>query len=62
MGGNPRENVKDKGFWDGGSEAHSSNGQSSGKSSGFPGKRKPKTVGVKTDIDAPAKPVNPQKR
>lgn len=58
MAGNPRENVKGKGFWDGGSDGRSGNGQTGGRPSGFPGRRAPKRVGVKTDIDFPeAKPA-----
>jgi len=53
MAGNPRENVKGKGFWDGGSDGRSGNGQTGGRPSGFPGRRAPKRVGVKTDIDVP---------
>ena len=53
MAGNPRENVKGKGFWDGGSAGRSSNGQTGGRPSGFPGRRAPKRVGVKTDIEFP---------
>ncbi len=53
MAGNPRENVKDKGFWDGGSGRHGENGQSGGRPSGFPGSRKPGREGVKTDIEFP---------
>lgn len=61
MAGNPREHVKDKGFWDGGSAGHSENGQSAGRPSGFPGGRKAKNVGVKTDLEFPPEPVNPKK-
>ena len=53
MAGNPREHVKDKGFWDGGAAGRSSNGQTGGRPSGFPGSRAPKRVGVKTDIEFP---------
>lgn len=55
MAGNPRENVKSKGFWDGGSSGHSDNGQSAGRPSGFPGVRGPRYVGVRTDIEFPPK-------
>lgn len=55
MAGNPRENVKSKGFWDGGSTGHSENGQSAGRPSGFPGVRSPSKVGVRTDIEFPRK-------
>jgi hypothetical protein len=47
---NPPEN-KDKGFWDGGAAGHGTNKESSGRPSGLPGKRAPKRVGVKTDLD-----------
>ena len=60
MAGNPREHVKDKGFWDGGADGQSSNGQSAGRPSGFPGSRTPKRVGIKIDLDFP--PVEPAKK
>jgi len=48
----------DKGFWRGGASGHSTNRESSGRPSGFPGSRKQKKTGVRTDIDsAPKKPV-----
>lgn len=53
MAGNPRENVKDRGFWDGGSSAHTTNGESSGRPGGYPGSRKPGRVGIRTDIEFP---------
>jgi len=53
MAGNPRENVKGKGFWDGGASGHGSNGESAGKSSGYPGRRTPSKTGVQTDLDFP---------
>jgi hypothetical protein len=53
MSGNARENVKDKGFWDGGSEAHGTNGESGGKASGAPGRRTPSTTGVRVDLEFP---------
>jgi hypothetical protein len=53
MAGNPREHVKDKGFWDGGSRSRSSNDQTGGRPSGFPGMRAPKRIGVRTDIEFP---------
>jgi hypothetical protein len=59
MAGNPREHVQDKGFWDGGAAGHSSNGQSAGRPSGFPGGRTSKRAGIKIDIDFP--PVDPPK-
>jgi hypothetical protein len=56
MAGNPRDHVKGKGFWDGGSSARSENGQSAGRTSGFPGERKPSRVGLRTDLEFPEKP------
>jgi hypothetical protein len=53
MAGNPREHVKDKGFWDGGSAGRSSNGQTGGRPSGFPGARLPKRAGIRTDLEFP---------
>ncbi|PYQ31274.1 MAG: hypothetical protein DMF56_05070 [Acidobacteria bacterium] len=53
MMGNPREHVKDKGFWDGGSRNHGKDSEASGRPSGFPGERKPGRAGVKTDIEFP---------
>ena len=53
MAGNPREHIRDKGFWDGGDAARSENGQSGGRPSGFPGERKPSRTGVNTDLDCP---------
>ena len=53
MAGNPRENVKDKGFWDGGASGQSENGQSGGRPSGFPGERSPKHTGLRSDIEFP---------
>ena len=61
MAGNPRDHVKDKGFWDGGSKGHSENGQSAGRPSGFPGRRKTNTSGIRTDLEFPSEPVNPPK-
>jgi hypothetical protein len=54
MSGNPREHVKDKGFWDGGAGGHGGNGESGGRPSGFPGDRTPSRVGVRTDLEFPA--------
>jgi hypothetical protein len=53
MSGNPRENVKDKGFWDGGAPGNGKNDQGSGRTGGFPGSRKPKRAGIKIDLDFP---------
>ncbi|HEX8619287.1 MAG TPA: hypothetical protein VF911_17020 [Thermoanaerobaculia bacterium] len=52
--------MKDKGFWDGGAAGHSTNGQSSGRPSGYPGRRAPKRVGIRTDVDFP--PDDPAKK
>ena len=60
MAGNPRENVKDKGFWDGGAAGHSRNGEGSGRDGGFPGSRKPGRVGIRTDIEFPAEDEAPE--
>ena len=53
MAGNPREHVKNKGFWDGGSPGHVNDDQNAGRTSGFPGTRTGKRVGVRTDIEFP---------
>lgn len=53
MAGNPREHVKDKGFWDGGDAARASNRETGGRPSGFPGTRKLQRVGVRTDLEFP---------
>ena len=58
--GNPRENVKDKGFWDGGGPAHGTDDQTAGRPSGFPGTRKPKRAGIRIDIEFP--PKEPEKK
>lgn len=60
MAGNPREHVKDKGFWDGGAAGQSSNGQSAGRPSGFPGRKTSQRVGIKIDLDFP--PDEPVKK
>ncbi len=54
MAGNPREHVKDKGFWDGGASGHSVNSQTGGRPSGFPGRRVKSRLGIRTDIDFPS--------
>ncbi len=54
MAGNPREHIRDKGFWDGGAHSHGHNRDSSGRASGFPGRRTPKRAGIRTDIEFPA--------
>lgn len=62
MAGNPREHVKDKGFWDGGGAGHGTNDQSAGRPSGAPGVRKGSKTGVRTDLDFPAEDApEPQK-
>lgn len=53
MSGNPRENIKDKGFWDGGAAGHGMNRESAGRASGFPGKRSRSKTGYRTDVDFP---------
>ena len=54
MAGYPRENVKDKGFWEGGAAGHGTNKESSGRANGFPGKRSRSKTGHRTDIEFPA--------
>ena len=54
MSGNPREHVKDKGFWDGGGAGQSRNDQTAGRAGGFPGTRNRKRVGIRTDLEFPA--------
>lgn len=51
MAGTPREHVKDKGFWNGGAAGHGNNRESSGRASGYPGRRAPNRTGVKTDME-----------
>ena len=53
MAGYPRENVKDKGFWDGGTSSHGSNRESGGRTSGYPGQRMPKKTGLRVDLEFP---------
>lgn len=53
MAGNPREHIKDKGFWDGGAPAHGHNKETAGRPSGFPGVRNAKRQGIKTDMEFP---------
>jgi len=60
MSGNPRENVKDKGFWDGGGSGHGTNKEASGRPSGFPGVRRPKRAGVRTDLEFPPETNTPE--
>lgn len=53
MAGNPREHVKNKGFWDGGAPGQSNDDQHAGRTSGFPGTRRSKRLGIRTDIEFP---------
>jgi len=53
MSGNARENVKGKGFWDGGTSGHGMNGESGGRASGYPGRRTPSTTGLRVDLEFP---------
>lgn len=53
MSGNPRENIKNKGFWDGGAPGHGRDNESAGRPGGAPGSRKQKRVGVRTDVEFP---------
>ena len=53
MADNPRENEKDKGFWDGGASGHGTNKESSGRPNGHPGKRSNSLTGYRTDIEFP---------
>lgn len=62
MGGNPREHVKDKGFWDGGAPGHSKDGEAAGRAGGTPGTRKPRKVGIRTDIEFPETEKSEPKR
>jgi hypothetical protein len=62
MAGTPREHGKDKGFWDGGSAAHDRNSETAGRASGYPGSRKPKRAGIKTDIEFPDREPVTKKR
>ena len=60
MAGNPREHVKDQGFWDGGDPAQGSNEQTAGRPSGTPATRNPRRVGIRTDLEFP--PEEPAKK
>jgi hypothetical protein len=61
MAGNPRENVKGKGFWDGGASGHGTNKESSGRPNGYPGRRKPSIEGLRTDLEFPETPQEPKR-
>ncbi|HVT44434.1 MAG TPA: hypothetical protein VMT00_08585 [Thermoanaerobaculia bacterium] len=54
MTDNRRSNAERKGFWDGGQKGHGSSRESGGKKSGYPGRREPKIIGIRTDLDRPA--------
>jgi len=60
MAGTPREHVKDQGFWDGGAVGNDKSGETAGRSSGFPGVRKPRRVGIRTDIEFPEEKSEPK--
>lgn len=53
MAGNLRENVTQKGFWDGGTSGHGHNKESSGRPSGYPGTRRQSRAGINTDFEFP---------
>jgi len=53
MAGNGRENVRNKGFWDGGGKSHGKNDQSGGRASGEPGTSIPSKVGFNVDLEFP---------
>jgi hypothetical protein len=59
MSENQREQAKGKGFWDGGAQGHGTNKESSGRPSGFPGKRSPSRTGYRTDIEFPTETDEP---
>jgi hypothetical protein len=59
MSDNPREQANDKGFWDGGASGHGTNKESSGRPSGYPGKRSPSRTGYRTDIEFPTDTPKP---
>ena len=59
MSENQREQAKGTGFWDGGAQGHGTNKESSGRPSGFPGKRSPSRTGYRTDIEFPPETDEP---
>jgi hypothetical protein len=61
MAGNPRENVKEKGFWDGGASGHGHNKESGGRPSGLPGSRAPRRTGLRTDLEFPKREQQPDR-
>lgn len=62
MAGNPRENVKDQGFWDGGTPGRVGDGESAGRPNGYPGVRRPDATGIQTDLDAQDAPTPEEPR
>lgn len=54
MAGNPRTNTSGKGFWDGGPKGHTTNRESGGMRSGYPGVRRARLTGIRTDLERPA--------
>lgn len=60
MAGTPREHVRDRGFWDGGTAGHDTNKETAGRTSGFPGMRKSSRVGIRTDIEFPEAAPDPK--
>lgn len=62
MSGNPREHVKNQGFWDGGAPGQGTNEETAGRPNGSPATRNPRRVGIRTDIEFPsADPANEPK-
>lgn len=59
MSENQDEQAKGKGFWDGGASGHGTNKESSGRPSGYPGKRSPSRTGYRTDIEFPPETGEP---
>ena len=53
MSGYPREHVGDRGFWDGGAPGNGKDNEAAGRPSGYPGTRKPKRAGIRTDLEFP---------
>ena len=49
MSGNSREHRPDKGFWNGGPNQK----ESAGQVSGYPGRRGPKSSGIRIDLERP---------
>lgn len=57
MSGNTREQVVDKGFWNGGPAMK----ESAGQTSGFPGRRTPNRTGFRIDLERPRPKVSVEK-